>query len=199
MEGQGKLIVLEGINDAALVELVEALCRWLREQGSAAEHTREPTYGPAGTQVRLAQQGRLELDPVSLALLSLADRLDHLEREDGIRTWLASGRHVLCVHYALHAYAWQWGQVDWAWQRRIDALCRAPDLTLYVDSPFSALDGACGGDSEGLGSNAEILEKGYYQVIERLQAEGQPVVIVDGRDTPDEVYRACLRHVAHLL
>ena len=188
----GRLIVLEGLDGAALDSLAERLCYGLREQGFAAEHTRQPTYGPAGAPLRLARQGRLPLDPISLALLCLADRLDHLGREDGIQAWLASGRHVLCVHYALYAYAWQWGQIDWAWQRQIDALCPAPDMTLYVDTPLSVLEGVCAADADRLGA-------GYCQAIERLQDEGRAVVLVDGRDRPDEVYRTCWRHLADLL
>jgi thymidylate kinase len=198
MAETGRLIVLEGLDDAALGSLAERLCYGLREQGIAAEYTREPTYGPAGAQVRLAQQGRLPLDPISLALLCLADRLDHLEREEGIRAWLASGRHVLCVHYALYAYAWQWGQVDWDWQRRIDAACRAPDLTLYVDMPLSVLGEVCVGGSEVPDANAKRLDRGYRQAIARLRDEGQSVVVVDGRDTLDAIYRACRCHIEDL-
>jgi thymidylate kinase len=192
MADEGRLIVLEGIDDAALSALAERLCHWLRRQGIAAEHTREPTYGPAGTQVRLAQQGRLPFDAASLALLWLADRLDHLEREDGILTWLAAGRHVLCVHYALFAYAHQWGQVEWPWLRQIDAPCRAPDLTLFIDTPIPEADGRCVEDVEG-------LRTGYLQAIERLQDEGRTIVVVDDPGAPDGVYRACRRYVADLL
>jgi hypothetical protein len=184
MAEQGKLIVLEGADDVALGELAESLCRWLREQQGAVEHTREPTYGPAGSQVLLARQGRLQFDPVSLALLCLADRLDHLEREDGILAWLGQGRHVVCVHYALSAYARQWGQVEWEWQRQIDASCRAPDLTLYVGLSHAEWD---------------PLQSAYLQAIERLWAEGQSVVVVDGRSSPDVVLGVCQRHVADLL
>ena len=123
----------------------------------AVEQTREPTHGPAGSQVLLARQGRLQFDPASLALLCLADRLDHLH-EGGILSWLEQGRQVVCVHYALAAYARQWGQVDWAWQRQIDAPCRAPDLTLFVDAASAAED---------------PLRAAYLQAIERLRQEGQ--------------------------
>jgi thymidylate kinase len=180
---QGKLIVLEGIDDGALGSLAEPLCRWLREQDVSVEHTREPTYGPAGTQVLLARQGRLQFDPVSLALLDLADRLDHLH-EGGILSWLDRGRHVMCVHYALSAYARQWGQVDWEWQRRIDAPCRVPDLMLFVDSALSGQD---------------ALRAAYLEAIERLREEGQAVVVVDGRGPPEEVLAMCKRHVSDLL
>jgi hypothetical protein len=184
MAKQGKLIVLEGMDDVALGELATSLCRWLREQGVAVEGTREPTYGPAGSQVLLARQGRLQLDAVSLALLHLADRLDHLQRENGILSWLDEGRCVVCVHYALSAYARLWGEVDWAWQQEIDAACRAPDLALYVDSA----------PAEG-----DALRAAYLEAIECLQEKGQAVVRVDGRGGPEEVLTRCQRHVADLL
>jgi thymidylate kinase len=180
---QGKLIVLEGVDDVVLGDLAASLCRWLREAQVDVEQTREPTYGPAGAQVLLARQGRLQLDPVSLALLCLADRLDHLH-EGRMLAWLDQGRHVVCIHYALFAYAGQWGQVDWRWQRQIDASCRAPDLTLYVDRPRPA---------------QERLQAAYLQAIERLREEGQAVVVVDGRGALDEILALCQQNLAHLI
>ena len=184
MAEQGKLIVLEGTDDAILDDLAASLCRWLREQSIAVEQTREPTYGPAGSQVLLARQGRLQLDAVSLALLGLADRLDHLECEGGILSWLDQGRHVVCVHYAMAAYARQWGQVDWAWQRQIDASCRSPDLTFFVDSAAVEED---------------ALQMAYLEAIERLREEGQTVVVIDGHGALDEALGACQRHVADVI
>jgi thymidylate kinase len=125
----------------------------------------------------------LQLDAVSLALLCLADRLDHLH-EGGLLSWLNQGRHVVCVHYALSAYARQWGQVDWAWQRQIDASCRVPDLTLFYDLPSA---------------ETESLRAAYLQAIERLREEGQWVVVVDGRGGPEEALGLCQRRVADLL
>jgi hypothetical protein len=181
---QGKLIVLEGTDDALLGDLAASLCRWLREQGSAVEETREPTNGPAGAQVLLARQGRLHFDPVSMALLCLADRLDHLQRADGMLSWLDEGRCVVCVHYALHTYARLWEQVDWAWQCRIAASCRAPDLTLFVDpAPIPE----------------DPLRTTYLQVIERVQAEGQAIVVIDGGVGAAAAFEACRQHVADLL
>ena len=80
MPERGKLIVLEGVEDETLTAVAEGLCRWLRDIGQAVESTREPTYGPAGTQVLQVLQGRLQLDPVSEALLRVADCLDHAQR-----------------------------------------------------------------------------------------------------------------------
>jgi thymidylate kinase len=183
MAAHAKLIALEGTDDIALGSLAESLCRWLRERGVSVECTREPTHGPAGSQVLLARQGRLQLDAVSLALLHLADRLDHLEREEGILSWLAEGRCVVCVHYALHAYARLWGQVEWEWQRRIDASCRAPDLTLLVDLHRAAKD---------------PLQMAYRRAAGRLREGGQAVVVIDGRNALDDVLGMCQRHVVDL-
>jgi thymidylate kinase len=181
---RGKLIVLEGTDDALLGDLSGSLCRWLREQQASVEGAREPTHGPAGSQVLLAWQGRLQLDATSLALLYLADRLDHLQREDGMLSWLDEGRNVVCVHYVVAAYARLWGQVDWAWQRRIEAPCRASDLTLFVDSEPT---------------EADPLRAAYWEVIERLRADGQSVIVVEGRGGQDEVLGVCQQHVADLL
>ena len=133
MPGQAKLIVLEGVDEISLYGRMGRLYRWLRAQGIAVEQTHEPTHGPGGTQIRLFQQGRLHLDPASLALLWTADRLDHLGREDGVLSWLGEGRHVLCARYLLFSYAAQLDELPLAWLRQINARCRAPDLTLFVD------------------------------------------------------------------
>jgi thymidylate kinase len=181
---QGKLIVLEGTDDVLLGGLAESLCCWLREQDLSAERTREPTYGPAGSQVLLARKGRLQLAPVSLALLYLADRLDHLQRGGGLLSWLDEGRCVVCVHYALSAYAWLWGKVDWAWQQEIEAPCRRSDLTLFVDSAPVKED---------------THRAAYLEAIGRLRKEGHAIAMVDGGGTPDEVLTRCRRHVGGLL
>jgi thymidylate kinase len=132
MSDTGKLIVLEGPDRDLLDRQAGDLCRWLEGLGLAVHQTGEPTGGPFGVQVRLHDQGRLRFCPQSLALLLLADRLDHLDKEHGIRALLAAGCHVLCVHYRLAAYARLYDQVPLDWHRRINARCPAPDLTVYI-------------------------------------------------------------------
>ena len=186
MAESGKLIALEAIDGIAVARLAEELCRWIREHGMAVEHTREPTYGPAGTLLLLAQQGRLTFDAASLALLHLADRLDHEQRVDGIGAWRASGRHVVCTHYRLAADARLCGQVEWDWLQRIDALSCTPDLTLYVDFPVPE-------------TRQESLRAGYYAAIQRLWNEGQEIYVIDGAAAPEHLYLACKKHLACLL
>jgi len=186
MAESGKLIALEAIDDVAVGRLAQELCRWIRECGMAAEHTREPTYGPAGIQLLLAQQGRLTFDATSLALLYLADRLDHTQRVDGIGAWRAAGRHVICTHYRLAADAQLYGQVEWDWLQRIDALSCAPDLALYIDFPVLQIE-------------QDRLRAGYHAAIQRLQKEGQGICVIDGTAAVEHLLSECKRHVACLL
>lgn len=182
MPHKGKLIALEGLDDQALDSQAESLYRWLHGLDVAVEKTREPTNGPVGTQVQLHHQGRLHFTPGSLALLLMADRLDHLTREDGILAWLDGGRHVLCVHYLLSSYAELFDQVPLDWHRHINARCRTPDLTLYVDAPSTGQDTI-----------------GYLRVIEALSAEGGVITCIDAAAGPDAVDQGCRREIARLL
>jgi thymidylate kinase len=186
MKETGRLIVLESVDDAALLHLAEGLCRWLRQHGLDVEHTREPTYGPAGTQILLAQQGRLRFEATSLALLYLADRLDHVQHADGIESWLAAGRHVICTHYSLAAAASLWGQVGEDWLHRIDVLSRVPDLTLFVDLPATRV-------------RQQNLQQGYRAAIQHMHNYNQEVLVIDGNQAPEQVQLVCQNHLARLL
>jgi dTMP kinase len=185
--GEGKLIALEGIDDARLGAQSEYLCRWLQGQGIVVERTEEPTRGPVGALLRLSRRGRLELDPTSLALLWVADRMDHLEREDGILAWLGQGRYVLCARYTIHTYASMIDQVEPDWLRQIDALCRPPDLTLFFE-PFPSPEGT---DLASLGA-------GYERALEAAQRAGETIVRVAGSSATGHIERVCRRAVAGL-
>jgi dTMP kinase len=189
MSIEGKLIALEGIDDTMLDRQSERLYRWLRGQGIAAERTQEPTHGPVGAQIHLYLQGRLRLDPASLALFWTADRMDHLGHENGILAQLAKGHHVLCARYLLFSYAHQLHQVDLDWLRQVNALCHVPDLTLFIDIPVP----------RDRASELGQLRRNYLRVIERLRAEGERIERIDGQDSADGIHRACQYPVAALL
>lgn len=192
MSGKGKLIVLEGVDSAELEALAERLCRWLCSLGIAVDQTREPTMGPVGVQIRLAQQGRLQFDPASLALLSVADRLDHLESEEGILASIARGRHVVCARYILFSCASQWDRIDPDWLMQIDAQCRLPDLTLFVDSPVSQSD-------QGRREEVERLRSHYVEAIRAWRGVGSRIVCVDGGGPRRDVALALAHPIAALL
>jgi dTMP kinase len=187
MPAEGKLIVLEGVDEALLSAQVERLYRWLRGEGIAVEQTGEPTRGPVGVLIRLHQQGRLQLDPASLSLLWVADRMDHLRREGGILDWLRQGRVVLCARYLLYSYAILGDQVELDWLCQINTLCRLPDLTLYVEPLSSQIDADAVPDER-------MLER-----YERILGREKTVVRITDCASEALVEHACRRHIAHLL
>jgi thymidylate kinase len=148
------------------------------------KQTNEPTYGPAGAQVRLMRQGRLQIAPASQALLWVADRLDHLNREEGILYWLGKGYLVLSVHYSLYPYALLWEHVDHDWLWQINAYCRTADLTLFIDLPVSA---------ESCALRANCL-----QVIDFLHERSEAIQTIDGL-LQEEAYEATQRCIERLL
>ena len=180
-----RFIVIECADPALLDDLVDRLYRWLRESDIPAEQTGEPTRGPVGAQVRLAQQGRLRIDPAALALLQVADRLDHLASPGGILTWLDQGRTVLCAGYVLASLASQWEEVDPAWWVQINDRCRAPDMTLYVETGARSLE-------------EQRLRACYAQATDRLRALGQVILTVDGT-TVGDVLSLCQQHIRQVL
>lgn len=184
MAQEGKLIALEGVNETLLEVLVQRLYRWLGERGIAAEHTAEPTAGPVGAQIVLARQGRLCLDPLSLALYDVADRMDHMGRADGVLAWLSQGRYVLCARYLAFSYACHLAHVDLDWLLKINARCRVPDLTLFVDT--------------GPDAATTDLYAHYQEALSALQRDGQDVVVVDGRGGIDMLFERCCRHITDL-
>jgi thymidylate kinase len=185
MPERGKLIVLEGADGDLLEELSGSLYHWMRGLGVAVERTSEPTSGPVGALVQLWQQGRLAFVPGSLALLLMADRLDHVARENGILSWLDAGRHVLCTRYLLSSLALLpvSDQAPLDWHRQINRRCPTPDLTLYLE-PKTAVD-----DRE-----TRTLSR-YARAARALSDAGEPVCWVDA----DAMGQQCRHEIARLL
>lgn len=140
----GKFIVLEGVEGVDLEGLAAKLAAHLHAKGlqeSQVYLTREPSDGPIGRDIRLALQGRLQLDKRTLAVLFAADRLDHLqEKQAGIERRLAKGDWVICDRYYLSHYAFQTYQgFSLDWLRLLNQHCRPPDLTFYIELPLEAM------------------------------------------------------------
>jgi len=193
------LVALEGIDPDLLQVQAERLCHWMRDRGIAAEQTQEPTQGPVGVQIRLVQQGRLQLPLTSVALLEVADRLDHLACPGGILAWLAERRIVICVHYTLFTYASHWHHLDWTWLRQIHARCRPPDLTLFIDTPAPPVAEAAPVIQAPSVPQVPQLNLNYRAAIAALQSERAPIVVIDGSGSEDEILRACQAQLAPLL
>jgi dTMP kinase len=133
----GRLIVIEGIDGAGTTTLAGRLVAALRHRGVTVELEAEPTRGPFGAALRQAIEGRLELDPVAIALGFAADRADHIANPvRGITRTLDLGTWVVSDRYVASSIAYQASQgLDALWLAAINRHARRPDLTVFVDTP----------------------------------------------------------------
>lgn len=195
----GRFIVFEGIDTDVLTDQASRLATWLRSEGLPAVTTREPTDGPIGAQIRLVQNGRLNVDQLTLAALFLADRMDHLHRMGGgILNDLEKNNYVVCTRYLLSAYAYQSDVASFEWLRQINRLCPWPHLMIFIDTPVESV---IRHSVEREGYKAEKLEQqlatlqeereSYLQVIERCRKEGDDVHSIDGNQPAATVHRQC--------
>ncbi len=202
----GKFIVLEGIDSQVLQEQAESLYSSLRKDRVRVLLTREPSDGPFGSQIRLILDGRLDVDEATLALFFATDRMDHLNKRGGILERLESGEHVICMRYCLSSFAYQALHSDLKWLRWINAECRPPDLTFFLDTPLDAsLESLVKSNSytaDELGQERKRLGKvreNYLIAIEVLRVEGEKIVVVDGNRSTAAIEKDIKKHGDNLM
>lgn len=193
---KGRLLVLEGLDGAGTTTQARLLGERLRAEGRTVHVTAEPSSGPVGALVRqvlarrVSGRGGGSFDAASLALLFAADRLDHHDVE--IAPKLAGGIDVVSDRYTLSSLAYQGlATGDMPWVESVNARAPAAAATLFLRvRPEVALR-----RRRNASLDREIFEvsafqrrvaRSYERAIERLRAEGQQVVEIDG-EAPVEV------------
>jgi len=199
---KGKLIVFEGIDGSGLTTQAEMLKGWLESRGYEAYLTKEPTDGPAGVQLRLALSKRLIIDPLTVALLFAADRMDQLYSD--IITKLENGIIVICDRYSLSSYAYQSLDVELEWIKQINSKCIKPDLTIVLDVPTVI----CKRRMQKQRWHVELYEEenkleqvrnAYLRISKNLKDSGELVEVIDGNRPKNEVSNNVIRIVKKLL
>lgn len=151
----GRFIVFEGLDGAGTSTQAALLAEWLRGRGISVDLTREPTDGEIGRLIRQVLSGDTKTSPAALALLFAADRIDHLERPDGVKAALAAGRWVISDRYVLSSVAYQSADgIESAWAAEINRHAITPDLTIFVDTTPEV----CMRRIEARGGRREIFE-----------------------------------------
>ncbi len=205
----GLFVAVEGLDGAGSTTQAARLATWLAGQGYTAVQAKEPTAGPAGMLLRMALRERMVLDGKSMAMLFLADRMDHLYREpDGILRLLQDPKMaVVADRYYLSSFAYQVLEpgIDLQWLRRIHAKCLPPVLTVFLNVPAQECIRRIGVNRgfhfELFEKDAQLerVQKNYFRAIRLLREEGENIQIVDGEGTPDEVEARIRAHVLPLL
>ncbi|HUF52209.1 MAG TPA: dTMP kinase [Dehalococcoidia bacterium] len=204
---RGKFIVIEGLDGSGITTQTEYLRTWCQKRGIDVAVTKEPTDGPAGAIIKLILRHEVVgLPGESIALLFAADRSHHVASE--IEPALERGTLLVSDRYSLSSFAYQLLDVDdLDWLRAVNAKAPPPDLTIFLDVPPEAClkrmksDAWRGLDKLQRYEELSLLTKvrsNFLSVIEILQAEGQRIVIVDGKQDIMDIGAEVLRHVGTL-
>jgi dTMP kinase len=199
----GRLIVLEGLDGAGTTTQAKRLVEHLNASGKRAHATREPSDGPVGKLIREMLTGKHAIAGQKIAqdtfgLLFAADRLDHLQRE--VEPQLAAGTLVISDRWYHSSLAYQGTGADRDWITALNARARRPDVTIFLDvrPEVAAKRRADAGRVEELFEAIEMqreVDAGYRAAIAELRAAGEKIVVLDGEQTPDDVFAAILRTI----
>src|SRR3972149_3828653 len=135
---RGLLITFEGIEGCGKSTQLKLVADRLQILGLKYFCTREPGGTEIGAQIRkiLLSESNSDLEPLSEALLYLADRFQHVT--EVLRPRLETGEGVLCDRYHDSTVAYQGYArglpLDWlqqVWEK--SGLALDPDLTLLLD------------------------------------------------------------------
>lgn len=202
MTTRGAFIVLEGLDGAGTTTQATLLAARLRERGIVVELTKEPTDGEIGRIARAFTDGRVHLEPETVALVFAADRIEHVAEIETLRdagTWVVSDRYVAS------SLAYQTSQgLPFEWVRTLNERAAAPDVTVFVDTSVAACVerlAARGEFNVGPFDEAEALERARSLYLTAFASDvplGR-LATVDGDGSKDGVADAVWAAVADLL
>lgn len=199
----GRLIVIEGLDGAGTTTQAKRLVEHLNANGRKAHATREPSDGPVGRLIREMLTGGHaitgeKLSQGTFGLLFAADRLDHMQRE--VEPQIADGALVVSDRWYHSSLAYQGTGADRDWITMLNSRARKPELTIFlqVRPEVAAKRRAEARRKEELFEDIQMqleVDAGYKATIADLQALGERIEIIDGEQTPDQVFAAILRLV----
>jgi len=124
--------VLEGLDGAGTTTQGALLAARLLEHGIPVELTKEPTDSALGVIARGFTDGRIHLEPETVALTFAADRIEHTVE---IRALLETGTWVVSDRYVASSLAYQTSQgLPFEWVRTLNSRAMEPDATVFVDT-----------------------------------------------------------------
>lgn len=192
----GKFVVIEGLDGAGTTTQLLMLKEALEGRGQQVLQTHEPTGLPVGKLIRQTLQKAPDaVTPLALPWMFAADRCDHLQRV--VQPALEGGKWVLSDRYYHSTFAYQSLDYPLDWVMTLNQTFRAPDLTLFVRvSVDTALERIMArGEARELFEERAALQTiaaQYDDVMGRLQARGEPITVVDGGASREEVHRSIM-------
>jgi dTMP kinase len=207
LAGGGVFIAFEGGEGAGKSTQVRRLQEWLINEGLIARATFEPGATPSGAGIRSIVLDRTNtgISSRSEALLYAADRAQHVH--DVLRPALDAGEVVISDRFVDSSLAYQGaGRTipldDVRMLSRWATEGLQPDLTLLLDLPPE--DGLARARGRAVADRLESESLDFHQRVRQTflalaEADPDRYLVVDARQTPDEIAAVIRVRVAELL
>jgi dTMP kinase len=207
LAGGGVLIAFEGGEGAGKSTQVRRLQEWLTSEGLIARATFEPGATPSGAGIRAIVLDKVHtgISSRSEALLYAADRAQHVH--DVLRPGLDAGEVVITDRFVDSSLAYQGAgrtiPLDeirtlsrWATQGLL------PDLTILLDLPPEV--GLARARGRAVADRLESESLDFHHRVRQTfialaEAEPDRYLVVDARQTPDEIAAQIRQRVTELL
>jgi dTMP kinase len=198
---KGKFITAEGLDCSGKSTQCKLLFDYLTANNYPSILTKEPTENEIGLFIRKVLKKEVEIDPLALAALFAADRLEHLN--NGIKKQLAEGNTVICDRYMLSNYAYQVSQgVSPEFILQLNSQALKPDLTIFihVDKDL-CLERLKSRNNIEIFETADFLEKTYQNYISGMMklATSWNIKIVNGNNSIEEIHNSIIDLIKEIL
>jgi len=196
MKGKGFFICVEGLDGCGKTTQTKLLVRKLRKIGWDAVYTAEPSRGKIGQFIKkYCLHGEKRTFPIVEALLFVADRFEHVERE--VIPALNEGKIVVSDRYVYSSLAYQGATgLDLKWIEMINEHAIRPDLAIFVDVEPEAVIKRLK-PKKSVMENLETQRK-VREVYVKFVEKGE-LVRIDGNKSTKEVADDVLKVVLRFL
>ena len=195
MNKRGKFIVFEGIDGSGKSTQLALLAEKMRQCGMPVATSCEPSDGEIGKLLRRVLKGEIKTNDEAIAALFLADRMDHIRREeDGLLALLEAGNTVLCDRYYFSSYAYHSVSMDMDWviaANRIAADRLRPDLTIFLDSSVEESYARITASREDIEifetkERLAVTRQKYLEAIDKQKTK-EKIVVLDASRSVDAI------------
>ena len=129
----GKFIVFEGLDGSGLSTQAMMLKEYLLKKREKVVLTKEQTDNFIGGLIKSALKEHIKTSPLTLQLMFIADRSQHLDSE--IEPALKEGKIIISDRYIFSTLAFGSLDVNMEFLKTINSKFREPDLTFIIDCP----------------------------------------------------------------
>ncbi len=160
--------VIEGIDGSGKTTQIELLHSYMLSKKIKAVTTREPTSGFVGRLTKRIMQGREDVDTLTLQMLFIADRADHLNKF--IRPNISQGNIVISDRYFYSTIAFGSASgLEENWLIDVFKGFMKPDAVFFIDvDPKTAMQRIeSRGEQKRLAKKADKRER--YEKLETLE------------------------------